>query len=250
MGTVNTDKQIQSLKSIQQSLKDLGLYHGAVDGLFGNGSIEAFRRVLGGNIPVADPHTFAAKEVFFSLQTALVAAGQDTNGVDGIWGGASVKAFDNVVGAYKAPVTPTKPETTEQPKPAGTHVFGSLSESRLKGVKPKLVQVVRRALEISPVDFGVREGLRTVEQQRENVRKGVSQTMNSKHITGDAVDLYPTVLPEGWQRNPKVWIPVMNAVKQAGDELGVKLRFGINWKNDPNLPIETKFIDAPHVELV
>lgn len=127
--------------------------------------------------------------------------------------------------------------------------FSQKSLANLKGVKPELVKVITRALEISPVDFGVREGLRTVEQQRENVRKGVSQTMNSKHITGDAVDLYPSVLPEGWQRNPKVWLPVMTAVKQAGDELGVKLRFGINWKNDPNLPIETKFVDAPHVEL-
>ena len=80
-------------------------------------------------------------------------------------------------------------------------------------------------------------------------KKGVSQTMNSKHITGDAVDLYPTILPEGWQRNPKVWLPVLNAVKQAATEQGVKLRYGINWKNDPNLPIETKFVDAPHVEL-
>ncbi|UQJ95601.1 hypothetical protein ALHIDCOG_00213 [Klebsiella phage CPRSB] len=108
--------------------------------------------------------------------------------------------------------------------------FSQKSLNNLKGVKPQLVKVVERALQLSPVDFGVREGLRTVEQQRENVRKGVSQTMNSKHITGDAVDLYPSVLPQGWQTNPKVWLPVLNAVKQAGDELGVKLRFGINWK--------------------
>lgn len=127
--------------------------------------------------------------------------------------------------------------------------FSQKSLNNLQGVKPELVTVVKRALELSPVDFGVREGLRTVEQQRENVRKGVSQTMNSKHITGDAVDLYPSVLPAGWQTNPKVWLPVLNAVKQAADEQGVKLRYGINWKNDPNLPIETKFIDAPHVEL-
>ena len=127
--------------------------------------------------------------------------------------------------------------------------FSQKSLNNLQGVKPELVKVVKRALELSPVDFGVRAGLRTVEQQRENVRKGVSQTMNSKHITGDAVDLYPSVLPAGWQTNPKVWLPVLNAVKQAADEQGVKLRYGINWKNDPNLPIETKFIDAPHVEL-
>ena len=59
--------------------------------------------------------------------------------------------------------------------------FSQKSLNNLQGVKPELVKVVKRALELSPVDFGVREGLRTVEQQRENVRKGVSQTMNSKH---------------------------------------------------------------------
>jgi hypothetical protein len=117
--------------------------------------------------------------------------------------------------------------------------FSQKSINNLKGVKPQLVKVVERALQLSTVDFGVREGLRTVAQQREYVRTGVSQTMDSKHLTGDAVDLYPSVLPEGWQ----------NAMKKAGDELGVKLRFGINWKNDPNLPIETKFIDSPHIEL-
>ncbi|AIK68093.1 endolysin [Citrobacter phage IME-CF2] len=127
--------------------------------------------------------------------------------------------------------------------------FSQKSINNLKGVKPELVKVVNRALELSTVDFGVREGLRTVEQQREYVRQGVSQTMASKHITGDAVDLYPSKLPDGWQKNPKVWLPVLEAMKKAGDELGVKLRFGINWKNDPNLPIETKFIDAPHIEL-
>lgn len=127
--------------------------------------------------------------------------------------------------------------------------FSQKSINNLKGVKPELVKVVNRALELSTVDFGVREGLRTVEQQREYVRQGVSQTMASKHITGDAVDLYPSKLPDGWQKNPKVWLPVLEAMKKAGDELGVKLRFGINWKNDPNLPVETKFIDAPHIEL-
>lgn len=45
--------------------------------------------------------------------------------------------------------------------------FSQRSENNLKGVNPALVQVVRRALELSAVDFGVIEGLRTVERQRE-----------------------------------------------------------------------------------
>ncbi len=68
--------------------------------------------------------------------------------------------------------------------------FSQRSENNLKGVNPALVQVVRRALELSIVDFGVTEGLRTVERQKELVAKGASQTMNSRHITGHAIDVF------------------------------------------------------------
>ncbi|MBC8655039.1 M15 family peptidase [Providencia vermicola] len=102
------------------------------------------------------------------------------------------------------------------------------------------------------------QGVRSKEEQRKNVAKGVSQTMNSRHLEqcpidgvceGNAVDILPTSIKAGMNWELKHFIPVLNAIKQAGDELGVKLRFGINWKNDPSLPIETKFIDAPHVEI-
>lgn len=127
--------------------------------------------------------------------------------------------------------------------------FGKRSQDNLKGVNPLLVKVLNRALEISPVDFGVIEGVRTVEKQRENVKKGVSKTMDSRHLTGDAVDILPSAIKHGMNWDLKYFMPILKAVKQAGDELGVKLRFGVNWKNDPSLPIETKFIDAPHVEI-
>lgn len=64
------------------------------------------------------------------------------------------------------------------------------SEARLAGVHPDLVAVVRRAIQITKVDFGVLEGVRTIERQRELVKRGASQTMNSRHLTGHAVDLF------------------------------------------------------------
>lgn len=126
-----------------------------------------------------------------------------------------------------------------------SYQFGKRSLENLKGVNPLLVKVLNRALEITPVDFTVIEGLRTVERQKQLVNEGKSQTMNSRHITGDAVD----IIPVNTKWKIEEFIPLLKAVKQAADELGVKLRFGINWKNDPSLPIETKFIDAPHVEI-
>ena len=127
--------------------------------------------------------------------------------------------------------------------------LSSRSESNLKGVDERLVKVIRRALEISSTDFAVIEGLRTIEQQRENVKKGVSKTMDSRHLTGHAVDILPSAIKPGMDWELKYFMPVLTSIKQAGDELGVPLRFGINWKSDPSLPIETKFIDAPHVEI-
>lgn len=123
--------------------------------------------------------------------------------------------------------------------------FSQRSENNLKGVNPDLVKVIRRALEITPVDFIVIEGMRTQSRQKELVATGKSQTMNSRHLTGHAVDIIP--VNTTWKTEE--FKPLLKAVKQAADEQGLKLRFGINWKNDPALPIETKFIDAPHVEI-
>lgn len=127
----------------------------------------------------------------------------------------------------------------------GNFKFSQRSENNLKGVKPQLVTVVRRALELSSVDFTVIEGLRSQERQRELVAAKKSKTMNSKHLTGDAVDLMP--VGADWNR-PTDWLPVLGAVKQAADELGAKLRFGYTWSQNP-FDKPASFLDAPHIEL-
>ncbi|ENS5447398.1 M15 family metallopeptidase [Morganella morganii] len=129
--------------------------------------------------------------------------------------------------------------------------FSQRSENNLRGVNPVLVAIIRRALELSPVDFAVIEGLRTPEKQAEYVSKGSSQTHNSRHLTGDAVDILPSAMKPGmdWNENKHLFDPILQAIKQAADELGVILRFGKNWKNDPSLPGQTKFPDYPHVEI-
>jgi peptidoglycan L-alanyl-D-glutamate endopeptidase CwlK len=63
------------------------------------------------------------------------------------------------------------------------------SLSNLETVDGFLQSVVKRAIEITEVDFGVTQGIRTLEEQRQMVKDGASRTMNSKHLIGDAVDL-------------------------------------------------------------
>lgn len=106
--------------------------------------------------------------------------------------------------------------------------FGPRSEQRLDGVHPDLVRVVRRALELSAVDFSVAEGLRTLERQRELFAKKLSKTMNSRHLTGHAVDLYPvTRLAEDW--TPADFAPIVKAMRTAAQELGIPVVHGADW---------------------
>lgn len=123
--------------------------------------------------------------------------------------------------------------------PNNKYIFGQASESNLIGVHPDLVKVVRRALELTPIDFKVIEGRRTLERQRELVKDGASQTLNSRHLTGHAVDIVP--LPDGkvsWEW--KYFYPMADAMKQAAAELGITVEWGGNW---------TTFKDGPHFQL-
>lgn len=142
------------------------------------------------------------------------------------------------------------------------------SLDKLEGVKPELVDVVKRAIELTTVDFGVIEGLRTEEQQKALVEKGASQTMKSKHLTGNAVDLMAYVGGRGcWELN--VYDEIADAVKTAAIELGTPIRWGAAWtvsdlrdwegtaEEAMNAYIDIRraerrrpFIDAPHFELV
>ena len=70
-----------------------------------------------------------------------------------------------------------------------SYKLSSRSVSRLEGVEQELVDVVYRAIELTEVDFGVIQGLRTIEEQEALVAKGASKTMKSKHLEGKAVDL-------------------------------------------------------------
>lgn len=103
------------------------------------------------------------------------------------------------------------------------------SLSKLEGVHPDLVRVVKRAIELTEVDFGVTEGLRTKERQKELVAKGASKTMNSRHITGHAVDVAAYLGREvRWDFG--LYIKIAEAFRQAARELGVTVVWGGCWE--------------------
>lgn len=117
--------------------------------------------------------------------------------------------------------------------------FSARSQGNLIGVHQDLVAVTRRALILTEVDFAVIEGLRTLRRQRELVAKGASTTMNSRHLTGHAVDIAPYI--DGsirWDWPP--FYKLAAAMKSAADELGVPIEWGGDWKSFP---------DGPHWQL-
>lgn len=110
------------------------------------------------------------------------------------------------------------------------------SRQKLKGVHMDLIKVVERAIEITEQDFSVIEGRRSRARQAELVKKGASKTMNSRHLTGHAVDLAPYPLSWDWA----YFYPISDAMKQAARELDVDLEWGGDWVNFP---------DGPHFQL-
>lgn len=123
--------------------------------------------------------------------------------------------------------------------------LGRTSRRNLKGVHPDLVRVIARAIEITTLDFGVTEGVRTIGKQKDYFDNGKSWTMDSLHLLqeddyGHAVDLYCRD-PQGrvtWKH--RFFRPVIQAIITAAIELGVQVRFGGLWRDTQ---------DSPHVEL-
>lgn len=104
--------------------------------------------------------------------------------------------------------------------------FGQISEHSLRGIHPDLVLIVRRALTLSTVDFRVIEGVRTSERQRQLVRNGSSKTLNSRHLTGHAVDLAPMVNNQIPWEDWSAFHLVAKAMKQAAKEMELPLQWG------------------------
>lgn len=144
------------------------------------------------------------------------------------------------------------------------------SLDRLKGVDERLVKVVKRAIELSPIDFMVLEGVRTKEQCMINYGKGrtaaqvqakgvpakyaqpsaakvtwLNNPFASKHVSGKAVDLVP--YPVDWQ-DLKKFDAIAKAMLQSAKELGTPVRWGADWDGDGK-PRERGESDSPHFEI-
>jgi len=118
-------------------------------------------------------------------------------------------------------------------------VLGQRSLSRLEGVHPDLVRVVKKAAAMSSLDFTVLEGLRTLDRQKQLMAAGATKTMNSRHLTGHAVDLAPMIggtVRWDWP----LYHQLAAVVKDAAKAENVPIQWGGDWRT---------FKDGPHWEL-
>ena len=145
-------------------------------------------------------------------------------------------------------------------------ILSQVSLRNLVGVNPKLIKLVEAAIILSPIDFRVTEGLRTLVRQQYLVSIKASRTLNSRHIIGAAVDLVP------WDGGPRwEWpliYPMVEHIRKIARSQNLSVRWGGCWDvtnfTSSKQPIkemvrsyterqwakgEDAFLDGPHFEL-
>lgn len=142
------------------------------------------------------------------------------------------------------------------------------SKDRMSGVDPRLIAIANYAITATRIDFGVTQGLRTYEMQEQLFNSGASQTMQSKHLDGRAIDVVAYISGRvSWELN--LYDDIADAFKEGAEVIGVPIRWGAAWNVEDlrlwegtmeeamNGYIDLRrsqgrrpFIDGPHFELM
>ena len=124
--------------------------------------------------------------------------------------------------------------------------LSAASLKKLEGVHPDLQALTKRAIELTRIDFGVSEGVRTYDRQCQLVKEGASNTLHSKHLlqieasgSGHAIDIFAFLNNKVTWAN-KYYGPVLQAFMTAAIELETQVVFGHLWQD---------FQDSVHIEL-
>lgn len=118
-------------------------------------------------------------------------------------------------------------------------ILGIKSKLNLRGVHPDLLAVVQNALQRCEVDFTVLEGVRTMDRQKELLKAGATTTLNSRHLTGHAVDL-GAIIGGKVRWDWPLYHKINQAMQYASKDLNIPVEWGGDWKNFP---------DGPHWQL-
>lgn len=95
--------------------------------------------------------------------------------------------------------------------------------------RPAAIELLARCAE-SGIPVFIVDTLRTPAEQEENLRKGVSWTAHSRHLTGDAIDVAPYEVYQLHGKNKLEWDaddPAWQVIGSLGEHLG--LTWGGRW---------------------
>lgn len=128
--------------------------------------------------------------------------------------------------------------------------FGKGSLEKLNTVHPDLKLVMQEVIKLTPIDFGITEGIRSLERAEQLKSDGLSKVgSKSKHCQGKAVDIV-------CYDNGKVtwdldfYEAVAQVVGEVSELLDIPIRWGGSWQTGNFiLNRDMKFIDAVHFEL-
>tara|TARA_R100001015_G_C4431521_1_gene28499 strand:+ start:12 stop:413 length:402 start_codon:yes stop_codon:yes gene_type:complete len=129
--------------------------------------------------------------------------------------------------------------------------FGKRSLEKLEEVHPDLKLVMTEAIKLTPIDFGITEGMRSLERANQLKAEGLSKVgIRSLHCQGKAVDI-------ACYNNGKVtwelefYEAVAGVVGEVCEILDIKIRWGGSWvTGDFKLNKDMNFIDAVHFEII
>lgn len=116
--------------------------------------------------------------------------------------------------------------------------FGRTSKARMIGLHPDLVRLfeeVVKDFDCTVMQYG---GLRTPDIQQMLFDKGMSKTLNSNHLTGNAIDVMP--YPVNWNDRETLMRFAAHVYQKAMD-MGIRVRWGGTF---------TGFFDGPHWEII
>jgi len=233
-------------KNVQIAINQLTNANLDVDGIIGNKTLEALNSV--------DPEKFL--EVYHNLQRIYYKGLVEANNTQEKF----FLGWMNRIESKEKYLRDWDKENTKNRK----YFFAQSSLDKMKKVHPKLVEVMKAAIENSPFDFRITDGARTTEEQFALYQKG--RTLPGPKVTncdgkkfksnhqiksdgyGHAVDIFPCgVIENGVYRkftsaegyDDKKLRLIANHILAVAKSKNINVEWGGNWKMH----------DTPHFEL-
>lgn len=132
-------------------------------------------------------------------------------------------------------------------------LLGTKSAERLDTCHADLKRLILAVAELR--DVVVAEGHRGQEAQDRAFEEGKSEKKwpfgRHNNYPSDAVDVAPYWREEGfrWEDFP-AFAFLMGQISIIARQLGIKVKFGLDWDGDFRIKDDSTLIDGPHIELI